>query len=125
MTKSITLSVTETRQVCPTLMRDAFPHLIWPTEIGVFEPIVQAEIVQLETDTGPKCGILVLRLYILPEHDGSQLVLCQHFSERCGPVMGVTARLWRVDESLPANEQRLARNALLRMVKIWRADRKK
>ena len=117
-----TFEITKTGPVAPHHMAQEYPHIIWPLEVGVDNPPIRTEVARFETVTKPTYGIMLIRQFLLPEDDGTELVLTQHLSERVGATMGLTALLLPNDDNLVRGEQTICNNALERMFRVWAKD---
>ncbi|MEP1143487.1 MAG: hypothetical protein ABJH52_07190 [Henriciella sp.] len=122
---TIEFSVTEANSVNIFDVVREVSHVITPNQMYVEEAVERAEILRFESDASVCSRLAILRTYIMPEPDGSQLVLCQHLSDRVPPIPSVTARLCPVDPSLATTEQQIANEARLAVIKHIRDDRRR
>ena len=119
-----TFEVTDTLVIHPMVLSQAYPHIIWPHEVGVDDPISEATILRFETIDAPKRCIAILRLFMKQGTGEPYLVMCQHLSDNVGPKMGATAFVWPATDVLARGEQTLANNALQRFLRHERAQRR-
>lgn len=106
-------------------MQMDYPHIITPADLAIDDAIERCEVLQFETDAAVIKGAGILRTYLMPETDGTQLVLTQHLSERVGAKMGITARLCPVSSELATTEREIANNARTRIIKAIRDERRR
>ena len=119
-----TFEVTDAKPMHPMLLVQEFPHILWPHEVGIDDPITEAVVLQFETPDEPKRGVAILRLVMDQGAKEPDLVMCQHLSEKCGPKMGATAFVWPANDVLARGEQTLANNAVQRLFRCERDRRR-
>ncbi len=106
------------------MLRD-YPHIITPADVGIDDPIERCEVLQFEADASIIHGVAILRVYLMPEKDRTQLVLTQHLSERVSAKMGSTAMLCPIKPELAITEQTIAANARTQIIKAIRDERRR